>query len=201
MSFFTDTDKKAGSPFEPKRKFRWIVSFSSIGQEAYFMATKVDKPSANMETTKHDFLNHQFKFPNKVIWQPITVSFIDSFDANMGSKFYNMLRGSGYSQPASFDESLTGLTKANMAAAIGEVKIYQLDGGDVESVTPDKIVDDPNPSFLAANIREEWLLKNSLVTSMKFGAGMSYTETGLVEVELGLEYDYATYTDRNSPFA
>ena len=118
MSFFTDTDKKAGSPFEPKRKFRWIVSFSSIGQDAYFMATGVDKPSANMETHKHEFLNNEFKFPTKVKWQPITVKFIDSFDADMGSKFYNMLRGSGYNQPGTFDEALTGLTKANMAAAI-----------------------------------------------------------------------------------
>ena len=200
MSFFSDTDKNAGNPFEPKRKFRWIVSFSSVGSDAAFMCTGVDKPSANMETHKHEFLNHEFKFPTKVKWQPITVKFIDSFNADMSSKFYNILRGSGYNQPATLKEALTGLTKANMSQAMGTINLYQLDGGDVQTVNPDKASDDPNPVFEAAKIREQWVLKNALITSVKWGAGMSYTEPGLVEVEVGLEYDYAHFDQRNTPY-
>ena len=51
-TFFTDTSKVGGNPFEPKRKFRWIVSFSSVGEEASFMATSVNKPATSMEPLK-----------------------------------------------------------------------------------------------------------------------------------------------------
>ena len=196
MSFFTDTSKVGGNPFEPKRKFRWILSFSSIGSDANFMAVSAAKPSVTMEATKHEFLNHEFKFPSKVKWQPITVKFIDSFQANMGSRFYNILRGSGYLQPEDMGSALgPGLTKANMAAAVGEITIRQLDGGDVESVMPDMMGYDPNPIFNAANIREEWRLVNGLITSIKWGDGLTYTEAGLVEVEVGLDYDFAYYSE------
>lgn len=198
-TFFTDTSKLGGNPFEPKRKFRWIVSFSSVGEEASFMATAVNKPGTANEVLKHEFLNHEFKFPTKTKWQPITVKLIDSFQANMGSKFYNLMRGAGYVQPETLEAAMTGITKANMAAAVGEITIRQLDGGDVVSGTPDMIGDDPNPAFYAGNIREEWKLVNGIITKISWGEGMSYTETGIVEVEVGLEYDFAYYTEFGKP--
>ena len=140
-------------------------------------------------------MNHEFKFPTKITWQPITVKLIDSFQANMGSKFYNLMRGAGYVQPETMDQSLVGITKANMAAAVGEITIRQLDGGNVVSSTPDKIGDDPTPDFYAGDVREEWKLVNGIITKVSWGEGMSYSETGIVEVEVGLEYDFAYYNE------
>ena len=201
MSFFTDTSKVGGaSPFEPKRQFRWVISFSSIGTDASFMCKAAKKPSVTNEVIEHDFLNHKFKYPTKAKWEDIEVTFIDSFQANMGSRFYNILRGSGYKQPTSFDESLVGFTKGQMLQAVGEVTLRQLDGGSVKSALPDTISADPTPEFLAANIREEWKLVNTQINKIAFGETLSYTETGLVEVTVGLSYDFATYAELNKPY-
>jgi|18_taG_2_1085343.scaffolds.fasta_scaffold18639_2 hypothetical protein len=200
MTFFTDTSKLGGNPFEPKRKFRWVISFSSIGTDANFMAKTVKKPGITTTPEEHVFMNHVFKYPTKVKWEDIEVTFIDSFQANMGSRFYNILRGSGYQQPETFGQALSGFTKAQMVQAVGEVTLRQLDGGSVESSLPDTMSADVDPSFLAANIREEWKLKNAQITNIKFGEGMSYSENGLVEVTVGLAYDYATYTELNVPY-
>ena len=191
MAFFTETDKKLGNPFEPKRKFRWLVSFSNIGQQSNFMCVSVSKPSANMEVHKHEFLNHEFKFPTKLKWQPITVKFIDSFQADMGFKFNNLIRNSGYQAPESFEAAKMGFTKSQMQFAIGQVTISQYDGGDVD-VDPSTVAVTDNPGFNLGVPRETWTLHNSLMTSVKFGDGLSYTDNGIVEVEVGLEYDFAT---------
>tara|TARA_Y100000310_G_scaffold341822_1_gene442298 strand:+ start:226 stop:849 length:624 start_codon:yes stop_codon:yes gene_type:complete len=195
-TFFTQTSNAGGlSPFEPKRKFRWLVSFSSIGEEASFMATSINKPSTTNEVHKHDFLNHEFKFPTKIKWDTVTVKLIDSFQANMGSKFYNLMRGAGYRQPEGFNESLTGMTKASMATSVGTVYIRQLDGGVVQPLDSSKMGDDPDPTFHPGGIREQWELVNGIITSVKFGEGMTYAENGIVEVDVSLEYDFAYYTD------
>ena len=191
MAFFTDTDKTLGSPFEPKRKFRWIVNFSNIGTESEFMCVSAAKPAASMEVHKHEFMNHEFKFPTKLKWQPISVKFIDSFNADMGSRFYNVMRASGYRAPETFEEAKMGFTKSGMQFAIGQVTIKQFDGGDVE-VDPSQIALNSNPGFNVGESRETWTLHNSLLTSVKFGDGLSYTDNGIVEIEVCLEYDYAT---------
>jgi hypothetical protein len=166
------------------------------------MCKSVKKPSVSQEPVAHDFLNHIFKYPSKAKWEDIEVTFIDSFQANMGSRFYNILRGAGYQQPESLNESLTGFTKAQMVQAVGEITLRQLDGGDVDSSFPDTISADPDPTFYAGNIREEWRLTNSQVTKIAFGETMNYTETGIVEVTVGIAYDYATYSDLNQgPYA
>jgi len=198
MSFFTNTSKLGGNPaFEPKRKFRWIVSFSSIGGDESFMCKSMKKPSVTMAPEKHNFMNHEFKYPTKAVWEDIDVVFVDAFQANMGSRFYNMLRSSGYKQPLTMDDALVGFTKAQMAQSVGTITLRQLDGGGVDSADPTL---EENPNFLVANIREEWVLKNALLTKVSFGEGLSYTENGLVEVSVGIAYDYATYTEMNVPY-
>jgi len=196
MSFFTDNSKLgAASPFEPKRQFRWVISFSSIGGQESFMCKTAKKPSMTNEVIEHDFLNHKFKYPTKVKWEDIDVTFIDAFQANMGSRFYNIVRGAGYKQPTSFQESLVGLTKSQMLQSVGQVTLRQLDGGGVESSLPDTISADATPEFLAGNIREEWKLVNAQIASVQFGETLSYAETGLVEVSVKLAYDFAEYEE------
>ena len=59
MAFFTETSMTQGmSPFEPKRKFRWAISFSTIGNDATYMVKSVKKPSITSTISEHSYLNH-----------------------------------------------------------------------------------------------------------------------------------------------
>jgi hypothetical protein len=180
-TFFNDAS--FGTGFEPKRQHRWIVQFPALsGIE--FLATEVKKPAVKMETTKHEFLNHKFKFPGKVDWQPIEVTFLDAFEPNVGSSFYNALLDAGYRQPSGFSQSLAGFTKqANTAALGGTVFLFQLDGG--ASVTI------PGSSLVVPKKREEWRIVNPIITGITWGETMKYEGAEMVNVKVSLDYDYA----------
>ena len=180
MPFFSDSGPRG---FEPKRTHRWTVSFKSLGEELTFMATKVKKPSFEATAKNHQFMNHIFKYPGIVKWADIDVSFIDAFEPNVGSVFYNVLLNSGYEIPDSFTNSLVGLTKTAAVNTIGDVVIRQLDGGSVIDGVA-----------IGPNIREEWTLKNAFMTKASWSTEMQYNEdAGMVEVGCTLSYDYATY--------
>ena len=193
MSFFNNPN------FQPKRKFRWVVSFSKIGgstapggNSLSFMATKASKPSYNLDHTAHRVLNHEFKFPNIVKWQDVTISFIDAVNPDVGSNFYNSLLNSGYVPPESQSALLTGVTKLGANAALGTVSIKQLDGGgrNLDAIIdPGQLPPAPGPTKYI----EEWQLKNAFITSVKFGE-LDYNSDDLVSVDLTVKYDYATLT-------
>ena len=187
--FFTDVSKVGGaSPFEPKRQFRWVVQFGKH-PDAEFMCKSVAKPSFDMDVEEHDFLNHKFKYPTRIAWEDISLTFIDAFEADMGSRFWDMLRFMGYKLPNRKFDAAVGITKANAVASLGEISILQLDGGGVQNEVEAGI-----PVYSPANIRETWTLKNAFIKSIKWGGDLSYENTGLVECELDLAYDWAEYS-------
>ena len=190
MPFFSDSGPGG---FEPKRQHRWTLSFKSLGQDLTFMATKVTKPSFASTAVEHQFMNHIFKYPGIVKWGDIEgITFIDAFEPNVGSIFYNVLLNAGYDIPTNFTNSLLGMTKTSAVSTIGDVVLRQLDGGhrtDFEQA-PGSIVGASVGPF----IREEWTLKNAFITKAAWSGDMSYAaEAGIVEVSIGLSYDYATY--------
>tara|TARA_R100000008_G_scaffold86625_1_gene80536 strand:- start:1398 stop:2015 length:618 start_codon:yes stop_codon:yes gene_type:complete len=193
MSFFNNPN------FQPKRKFRWIVSFSKIGgstapggNSLSFMATKCSKPSYNLDSTQHRVLNHEFKFPNIVKWQDVTISFIDAVNPDVGRNFYNSLLSSGYEPPSSQSDLLAGVTKAGAHAALGQVSIKQLDGG---GRNLDLILNpgETPPGLGPTKYIEEWILHNAFITSAKFG-DLDYNTDDLVSIDLTIKYDYAKLT-------
>lgn len=195
MPFFSDSGPGG---FEPKRSHRWTISFKSLGGDLTFMATSVKKPSFTSKATTHQFINHTFKYPGIVTWDDIDgLTFVDAFEPNVGSVFYNVLLNSGYDIPSNFTNSLLGMTKTSAVSTIGDVVIRQLDGGhriDFEG-SPGSIV---GPT-VGPNIREEWIMKNAFVTSAKWGEELKYSEdAGLVEVSIGISYDYAEYVTTNT---
>jgi len=188
MPFFSNT---AGDGFQPKRAFRFLVTFSKLG-DLTFMVKNSAKPSYELTSTPHQVLNHQFNFPGIVKWNPLDVTFIDAVDPNVGSKFYNALINSGYVPPTDHAGLLTGITKVGTTNTIGEVRIKQLDGGGLILPTgsdPGEVAGDVEPS----RILEEWTLKNAWIKSVKFGDGLGYDQEGLVNVTVSLTYDFATY--------
>ena len=189
MSFFSPSD----TAFQPKRKFRFLVSFSNLGEDLQFMVTKASKPSFELSnSTEHRLLNHVFKYPGIVKWQDIDVSFIDAIEPNVGSKFYNVLKNMGYVQQLTLDNMASGITKQQADAAVGTVSLYQLDAGGFAAPTPGDSVDGyPGQSFV--KYYERWDLKNAFIKSINFG-DLSYDDEGIVGIDVGLSYDFAEYT-------
>ncbi len=184
----------AEQAFQPKRKFRFLITFTSLGLETQYMVTKASKPSFELTgPTEHRVLNHTFKFPGIVKWNDIDVSFIDAIDPgpNMGSKFYNVLRNMGYIQPTDFNNLSAGISKVQARAALGEVVIKQLDAGGFE-VAAGQGGELPTNVVPGTRYYEEWSLKNAFLKSVKYG-DLSYDDEGLVNVDIGITYDYAIY--------
>ncbi len=177
--------------FQPKRKFRFLISFSNLGLETQYMVTKTAKPSFELTgPTEHRVLNHTFKFPGIAKWNDIDVTFIDAIEPNVGSKFYSVLRNMGYIQPTDFNNLAAGISKVQAKAAIGEIVVKKLDAGGFEvaglgSELPTNVV-------TGTKYYEEWTLKNAFLKSVKFG-DLSYDDEGLVNVDIGITYDFAVY--------
>ena len=195
MAFFSDTGPGG---FEPKRQFRFLISFTELSNLT-FMAKSAAKPTYEIGTKEHKILNHTFKFPSTLTWGDVDVTFIDAIDPNVGSKFYNALLNSGYVVPTSESALVTGITKVQVTSVIGEVKIKQLDGGGIilpAGFDPGEI----RGAIDATNIVEEWTLKNAFIKTVDFGA-VGYDSEEIVEISVGLTYDYATYSGNPIAYA
>ena len=168
--------------FQPKRKFRFIVSFPGLGEGLNYMATTADKPGFEQAEKSHNVLNHVFKFPGIVKWNDVKVSFVDSFSPDVGFSFYQALQNMGYVEPKTKGALTTGITKLGAHTSLGLVKIQQLDGGAVDAVgTPQN-----------ARIQEQWTLNNAFLKSVAFG-DLSYESEDLVTINSVIVYDWATY--------
>ena len=196
MPFFADTGPGG---FQPKRKFRFLVTFSELGNLS-FMVKNVNKPSYTMTEKKHNVLNHVFKFPGVITWNDVKVTLIDAVEPNVGSKFYNALLNAGYVNPVSEGALVTGITKVASTATLGEVRIKQLDGGGV-ILQPGADPGDVVGAVDVTNVIEEWTLKNAFIKAVQFGEGLGYESEDLVDVSVDLVYDYATYSNTVLPLA
>ena len=186
--FFTPADMG----FQPKRRFRFLITFSNLGADVQYMVTKAAKPSFELtNVTEHRVLNHTFKFPGIVKWSDIDVSLIDAIEPNVGSKFYNVMRNMGYIEPKDIDALAGGISKVQANAALGTVTIKQLDAGG--QLVPGLGDEDPAAAISNARYHEEWTLKNAFLKSVKWG-DLDYGSEDLVNVDISITYDYATYT-------
>tara|TARA_R110000796_G_scaffold238610_1_gene358994 strand:+ start:125 stop:718 length:594 start_codon:yes stop_codon:yes gene_type:complete len=196
MPFFADTGPGG---FQPKRKFRFLVTFSQLGNLT-FMVKSINKPSYTMAESKHNVLNHVFKFPGVVTWSDVKCTFVDALEPNVGSKFYRALINSGYVAPTSEGALVTGITKVGSTSALGEVRIKQLDGGGI-ILPPGSDPGEVLGAVDVTNVIEEWTLKNAFIKGVTFGEAMSYDSEDLVDVGIDLVYDYATYSSLVIPLA
>jgi len=174
------------SGLQPKRKFRYLVVFGGNTTDPMTVAVKTtEKPKFEIGNTPYKFLNHQFHFPNRLVWQPLAMTLVDHlgdgdvFNSVTG-RLFKIIEGSGYINPAagtSFEACKTAITKAAATTALGKVHIQQLadlQGGSVRT-----------------EVVETWTLHNAFINDINFG-DLSYDDDGLVEISLTLVYDYAT---------
>jgi len=162
---------------DPKRKFRFQVSFDAITDpngngSVLWYAKTVSKPSFQVNTTEHKYLNHTFYYPGSVTWQDVSLSLVDPVNPDMSITLSRILEQSGYRLPGNAVEqaALGTISKGASVGALGQVSVIQLDGDGAEI--------------------ERWTLWNAFITEVKFG-DLEYGSDELLQLDLTLKYDWA----------
>jgi len=175
---------------EPKRQHRFILDMPMLGVDregggepgsAYvrYLAKAINKPSYTIGETEHKFLGNTFYYPGALTWDNITATIVNSVDPNGDQMLYRALYQAGYYDPS--DQGAYFLdgsgrpgtpNKAFAQRAMGTVKILELNGAGVEI--------------------DSWTLNNAWITNVKFG-DLDYAGEELLNIELTMRYDWATY--------
>jgi hypothetical protein len=154
---------------EPKRKFRWLLSFRGVPQ---WIVKKVSKPNITITEAEHNFLNYKFYYPGRVEWAELTCTLVDPIYPDASKTMMEILKDSGYRDPADFDAGAPmTISKMSAVQAIGgRIYLQQLDpwGG----------------------VNEEWQLYNPWIKSISFDE-LDYESDDLLNVELTIRYDWA----------
>jgi hypothetical protein len=173
MPFWSD-DYRSGNLKDPKRQFRFKVEITGIdadtGGSLMWYAKTVNKPSFEISTGEHVYLNHKFYYPGGVTWAPISMTLVDLRDPDMSATLSDIVELAGYSPPTDPND-LGSMSKARSAGALGTVYISQLDGD--------------------GNEIEKWTLWNAFITKVDYGSLQYEGGEGLVEMSLDIAYDWA----------
>jgi len=164
-----------GTVKDPKRAYRWVLLNGTIPM---YTLKKVAKPSFTVTETPHKYLNHTFYYPGRVEWATITMTLADPVAPDASALITNMIKQSGYS-PATKETDTQTMSKMKAAAALGSLKIQQIDG-------------DGKPV-------ETWTLINPWIKDVKFGE-LDYESDDLTNVELEIRYDYASLETGDGTF-
>jgi len=173
MAFWSTNFGEDTTLKDPKRKFRFTVEFQGIqaaqGGAMLWYAKTAAKPSFQVAEATHKFLNHTFYYPGSVTWQDISITLVDPVDPDMAATLSDIVVQSGYTPPTD-STSLSTMSKAKAAGALGTVIITQIDS-------------DGNPL-------ETWTLWNSWIKEVKYG-DLGYDGDDLTEMTVALKYDWA----------
>tara|TARA_E500000318_G_scaffold106563_1_gene114700 strand:+ start:1814 stop:2377 length:564 start_codon:yes stop_codon:yes gene_type:complete len=162
---------------EPKRRYRFTLGFSNKGLQneiPLWTVKTAAKPKATVSTIEHQFMDHIFKYPGRVTWDPITVTLVDPVDPDLSWQFLNVLGKGGYKYPTTSEVSEKSLSKKAIHDAMGDVFIKQID----DLGTP----------------IETWRLVNPFITSVDFGGQLDYSSDEMNEVTVEITFDWAELT-------
>ena len=173
---------QGGAIVDPKRSFRWLVSFgnnaqlqngqSAVGLQEWY-AKSANKPRFSIGETPHQFINHTFYYPGKVTWQDVTMTMVDAVDPNTASKIIQKVATGGYN-PSIIDATATPF--------ICKRKLVY-----------DKfIISQYDCSTELEELVEQWTLHNAWIKSVQFGK-LDYATEDMIDIELTIKYDWASY--------
>ncbi len=174
MPFWSATDVT-----DPKRQHRWLVEMGveGLSEVITYVAKKVSKPKMSVNAAEHKFLNHTFYYPGNVSYEEVSLTLVDPTNPQATLLLYQLLQDSGYTRP----DLITDDVGANtfMASTMGKRLSVSKMGG---------------CSILMLNglgyIVEKTILKNAWISSVDFGGELSYESDGLMEITLGIRFDY-----------
>ena len=171
MTFWNSKD------LEPKRQFRFIVSFQPAGIDLKLACKTVDRPSFTIGEQEHRFFNHTFYYPGRMNWNTIGMTIVDAVTPGSTEILYDYLSDIGIQQPRSEADAMkTTITKATAVSSLGDVKVRELG------------TDDKGETVIIG----EWALINAFITEVNFGSH-SYDADEMVELTITLRYDWAHY--------
>jgi hypothetical protein len=178
------TDFWTDGSAEPKRNFRWLVTFNGAGTDSgngnvtgvLWFAKNVTSPSFNVTSVTHDFLDNKYYYPGRVEWQTITLTLVDPVSPDAVGFVNQILTATGYNIKNSSVGIGDAKTISKKGATDAGLKNLQIDilNADGESL-------------------EKWELQNPFIESAKFG-DLDYTNDDLRTVDLTIKYDWATCT-------
>jgi hypothetical protein len=163
------TDEKI--PLEPKRNSRWMLYAEKF--DKYFLLSDASKPEFTVGVATHSYMGHEFKFPGKVTWKPITFTIVDPIEPELSGvkQFLQMIYNSGY-HPLKDAKDIAFITKRGATAALGLLQIRQLADNDMN------------------NVVEEWSVHNGWVSGVSMGK-LDYKSDDLLTATITVEYDWA----------
>ena len=164
---------------DPKRGYRF---FLYIGGIPVWVVKTVTKPSVEINTITHTYLNHEFRFPGRVAWNgEITATLADPLAPDLAKTLLDTVRASGYQYPDQPNSFVTTSKAKALAALGGGVTIAQID-------SEGKAV-------------EEWSLKNAWISSVSFGDTLSYESDEATELSVTIKFDWAELSVFGEPVA
>ena len=169
---------------EPKRNYRWLVTFNGNGTESgngtvagvLWFAKNVTSPSFNVTSVTHDFLDNKYYYPGRVEWQTISLTLVDPVSPDAVGFVNQILTATGYNIKNSNVDIGAAKTISKKGATDAGLKNLQID-----------ILNADGASL------EKWELQNPFIESAKFG-DLDYTNDDLRTVELTIKNDWATCT-------
>lgn len=177
MSFWVE------QTLEPKRAFRFIIRFNGMPDAATWYATKASKPQLEVSETEHKYLNHNFYFPGRTTWSPVSITLVDPATPDAISSLHQMLVEAGYVVPTN-PTILQSISKDRAVAQAGSPNTPGI-GGDIEILQLDA---DGNTD--EANVLEKWTLRNAWVKKIA-PSELSYDSEELSTIEVEIRYDWA----------
>ena len=172
MAFWSDVT------MEPKRQFRFKVTFTGMGRDAVFLAQSADRPVYTISdgTTVH-FLDKEFRFPGKITWTPIKIKFVDGSTqgTNASKNSYEYLKTAGWINPLDVGgtPSTTNLGSISKgSASFGTRDII------IETITPE------------GGLIDEWTLRNAFITTVSLSP-LDYKSEDILTAEYTFRYDWA----------
>jgi hypothetical protein len=89
MAETLDVTQLLANPYEPKRKFRWILQIEGI--DAYTLKTAA-RPSLTFDETVMDYINTKRYVAGKQTWNPLSITLHDPIAPSAAQKVMDWVR-------------------------------------------------------------------------------------------------------------
>ena len=170
---------------EPKRKFRWVLTFNGVPQ---WILKKVAKPQITVTEAEHTFINYKFYYPGRVEWNEISLSLVDPVNPDASKTMASLIRGAGYVPPHNFLNAQNDVAPFKLNGARNAGKIY--------TMSKQRAVDAVGGRMYIQQIDadgellEEWALYNPWIKSVNFDE-LDYESDDILNLEVTIRYDWA----------
>ncbi len=162
---------------EPKRKYRFLLSFNGIPQ---WIVKTTGKPNFSVTESEHSFINYKFYYPGRLEWEEISMTLVDPVDPDASKTMLDLIELSGYVAPHNFLNDPLDRGQSSNIVTFSKKQATSAVGGRVYIHTIDE-----NGSPI-----ETWSLYNPWIKSVNFG-DLDYESDDLVNVELTMRFDWA----------